>query len=127
MFDDAWKGFKCQDCSKDEKYMRHCGLPEYKGDKSPTPPVFRIHFGKKIIRECPVSYCDWTNVGDAVDCHSWYEAGFLPEVWDETLNRPCSIYDQTEFFHLAHSSVAKMKNALEKKHMDKMKQKSNMK
>ena len=75
--------------------------------------MFRIDFGKKIINECPNSYCDWTYVGDAMSAHKFHESGFLPEVWDKQRGCPASILDQTEFFHSMSQLVEITKNRAE--------------
>ena len=51
-------------------------------------------------------------------CYQFYEQGYLPEVWDTQYSRPCSILDQTDFFHKSFSVVSKVKNKAEKKRMD---------
>lgn len=98
---------------------RGCGLESYKGEK--LEPLYKINFGKKIINECPNSYCDWTYVGDALQAHQYYEAGFLPEVEHEVTGRKLSIIDQTEFFTFGHSIVNLVKNKYEASRLQKNK------
>lgn len=109
--------FDCATCTDLEKMARGCGLESYKGEKLPNV-MFKINFGKKLIKECPNSYVDWTNVGDALQAYQFYESGYLPEVYDENTNRPLSILDQTEFFTKAHQVVSKVKNKAEQQAME---------
>jgi len=71
-----------------------------------------------------VSYCDFTYLGDAVDAYKWYTDGYLPEVWDESLQRPCSIMDQTDFFIKASRMVEGVKNKAESERMKESKNKA---
>lgn len=97
---------------------RNCGLPSYQGEKS-QGIFFKINFGTKLIRECPISYVDWSNVGDAMEAYQYYEGGYLPEVYDTIKGKPLSILDQSEFFTKAHALVTKVKNKAEQKAMEK--------
>lgn len=97
---------------------RNCGLPSYQGEKS-QGIFFKINFGTKLIRECPISYVDWSNVGDAMEAYQCYEGGYLPEVYDTVKGKPLSILDQSEFFTKAHALVTKVKNKAEQKAMEK--------
>lgn len=90
---------------------RACGLKSYTGPK--LNPVFKINFGQTVIKECPNSYCTWDYVGDAMEAYQLYEAGYLPEVYDNVTHKPLSILDQTEFFTKAHSLVTRVKNKQE--------------
>lgn len=76
---------------------RGCSLPTYTGKS--LNPVFKINFGETVIRECPLSYCDWTYTKDALMSWQLYEDKWLPEPYDEHTNRPLGILDQTEFFY----------------------------
>ena len=99
-------------------------MKEFKGDRTPVSPNFRIQFGKEIIDQCPNSYCDWTYVGDALNCYKFYSAGFLPEVWDSQKEQPASILDQTDFFHTMITLVESTKNKAEAEAHKKMMSKS---
>lgn len=92
---------------------RGCGLSDYEGAKLPV--TFKLDFGKKIIHECPISYCDFTYLGDAVECWKYYEDNYLPEVYDPITNRPLGILDQSEFFVDAHMLVNMAKNKAQEK------------
>lgn len=100
---------------------RACGLPSYTGPK--LSPVFKINFGKVIIKECPNSYCKWDYVGDAMEAYQLHEAGYLPEVYDNVTGCPLSILDQTEFFTSAHRLVSTVKNKQEAKAYEEMNRK----
>jgi hypothetical protein len=102
---------------------RCCGLDSYTGEKLKNK--FKIGFGKdkKFIDECPMSYCDWNLVRDAMDCYTYREDGFLPYHWDEDLKQPAGILDQTIFFHQASSLVRSIKNQAETEKMKEMKKK----
>jgi hemolysin-activating ACP:hemolysin acyltransferase len=90
---------------------RGCSLPNYTGTS--LEPVFRINFGETVIRECPISYCDWTYVNDAVTSYQLYEDKWLPEPYDEYSNRPLGILDQTEFFYESARIVKNIQNKFE--------------
>ena len=92
---------------------RCCGLPTYDGEKFNNK--FKIGFGKdkRYINECPVSYADWGLVKDAIDSYTYREVGFLPYHYDEDLNRPAGILDQSLFFHEASGLVKNIKNMAE--------------
>ena len=62
-----------------------------------------------------------------MNCYQYYEKGYLPEVWDTQYNRPCSILDQTEFFHISYNIVTKVKNKAEKKALEASKNKNKAK
>ena len=62
-----------------------------------------------------------------MNCYQYYENGYLPEVWDTQYNRPCSILDQTEFFHISYNIVTKVKNKAEKKALEDSKRKNKAK
>lgn len=102
---------------------RCCGLDSYTGEKFTNK--FKIGFGKdkKLINECPISYCDWNLVRDAMDCYTYREEGFLPYHYDEDLQQPAGILDQTLFFHQASSMVKSIKNQAEMDRMEKINRK----
>ncbi len=101
---------------------RACGLDSYKGEK--LNPIYKLNFGKKIIHECPNSYCNWDYVGDALEAYQYYEGGFLPEVYDEYTKKTLSILDQSDFFTFGHSIVGMVKNKYEAKKLEKIKGKN---
>jgi hypothetical protein len=102
---------------------RRFGLEEYKGEKLNNK--FKIGFGKdkKFIDECPMSYADWNLVRDAMDCYTYREEGFLPYHYDEDLQQPAGILDQTIFFHQASTMVKSIKNQAEADSMEALKNK----
>ena len=101
---------------------RACGLESYKGEK--VNVVYKLNFGKTMITECPNSYCSWDYVGDSLSAYAYYEAGFLPEVYDEYTQKNLSILDQSEFFTFGHSIVGMIKNKYEAKRLQQIKGKS---
>ena len=70
---------------------------------------------------------EWSLLSDAIDAYDYYEAGYLPEVFDDTSNKPCSILDQTEFFGVAHGIVKSARNQAENQQMERAKQESKTK
>jgi len=77
-----------------------------------------VNWGKEIVRTCPKSLIDWEILTDAIDAYDYYEAGFLPETYDEKKDKPCSILDQPEFYKTAHAIVKSAINSAEKQAMD---------
>ena len=92
---------------------RCCGLPEYKGEKLKNKWLIGFGKDKKYINECPISYAEWDLVRDAMDCYTYREEGFLPYHYDEDVNQPAGILDQTIFFHQASMIVKSVKNEAE--------------
>lgn len=94
--DPAFKDFNCSKCTPTLQMARGCGLPNYTGKS--LNPIFKINFGEEVINTCPISYCDWTYVDDAITCWQLYNDKWLPDTYDEHTGKPCGIFDQSEFF-----------------------------